>query len=194
MKWVVSEQLVSSPWETRYPKEDCDMHGSFTFMCPLISKITYIRTLPHYTFIKLFDMTEVADWSQGSQQQQGGGGALHFWVSSSLNLSLPLPQNAFLGFQQGLCPCPQAAHCPKPSSWWRFAFSMRICWDNQCAAHVVQLGGEAERHVFVSQGLTKFGLLEKRMANHISIVALRTPEQNEKAKRYDTRRWDPLGQ
>ena len=32
-------------------------------------------------------------------------------------LCRPLLQNAFLGFQQGLCPCPQAAHCPKPSSW-----------------------------------------------------------------------------
>ena len=126
MKWGVSELLISSPWETLYPKEDCDMHGSFsfTFMCLLISKITYIGTLSHYTFIELFDIFEVADWSQGSEQQQRGGGALCFWVSS--NLSLSLPQNAFLGLQQGLCPWPKAAHWPKPSSWWRFALSMRI--------------------------------------------------------------------
>ena len=37
--------------------------------------------------------------------------------------------------------------------------------------------------------LTKCGPLAKRMANHFSILALRTPWQYEKAKRLDTERW-----
>jgi len=36
--------------------------------------------------------------------------------------------------------------------------------------------------------LTKSGPLEKGMANHFSILALRTHEQYEKAKGYDTER------
>ena len=36
--------------------------------------------------------------------------------------------------------------------------------------------------------MTKYGPLEKAMANHFSILALRAPEQYEKAKRYDTER------
>ena len=48
-------------------------------------------------------------------------------------------------------------------------------WENQGAAHVSYVVRLKGRHVFVSQGLTKFGLLEKGIANHISILALRTP-------------------
>ena len=39
--------------------------------------------------------------------------------------------------------------------------------------------------------LTKCCPLEKGMANHFSILALRTHEQYEKAKQYDTERWTP---
>ena len=48
-------------------------------------------------------------------------------------------------------------------------------WDNQNARHVIQLRGAAEGHVLASQGLTKCGPLEKGMANHFSILVLRTP-------------------
>ena len=39
--------------------------------------------------------------------------------------------------------------------------------------------------------LTKRGPLEKGMANHFSILALRTPWAVWKAKRYDTEKWSP---
>ena len=39
--------------------------------------------------------------------------------------------------------------------------------------------------------LTKCGPLEKGMANHVSVFALRTHEQFEEAKRYDTERCHP---
>ena len=39
--------------------------------------------------------------------------------------------------------------------------------------------------------LTKRGLLENGMANHFSILALRTPWTEWKAKRWDTERWTP---
>ena len=48
-------------------------------------------------------------------------------------------------------------------------------WDNQGAGHVIQLHGAAEVHAPSSQGLTKRGPLEKGLANHLSIPALRTP-------------------
>ena len=41
--------------------------------------------------------------------------------------------------------------------------------------HVVLLRGVAEGHVPGSQGLTKRGPLEKRMASHFSILASITP-------------------
>ena len=41
------------------------------------------------------------------------------------------------------------------------------------------------------RGLPKCGPLEKGMANHFSILALRAYEQYEKAKGYDTERWTP---
>ena len=47
-------------------------------------------------------------------------------------------------------------------------------WVNQGAGHVLQLHGVAEGHVPASQGLTKCGPLEKGMANHFSILVLRT--------------------
>ena len=48
-------------------------------------------------------------------------------------------------------------------------------WDNQGTGHVLQLRGTAEGHVPASQGLTRHGPLETGMANHSSILALRTP-------------------
>ena len=39
--------------------------------------------------------------------------------------------------------------------------------------------------------LTKCGPLEKGMANHFSILALRSPEHYEKARRWDTEGWTP---
>ena len=39
--------------------------------------------------------------------------------------------------------------------------------------------------------LTKHGPLEKRIANHFSILALRTPWTEWKGKKYDTERWTP---
>ena len=39
--------------------------------------------------------------------------------------------------------------------------------------------------------LTKYGPLEEGMANHFSILAVRTPWTVWKSKRYDTRRWAP---
>ena len=46
---------------------------------------------------------------------------------------------------------------------------------NQDARLVFQLCGMTEGHVSVSQGLTKYGSLEKGMANHFNILALRIP-------------------
>ena len=48
-------------------------------------------------------------------------------------------------------------------------------WYNQGAGHVLQLRGAVEGPVPASQGLTKGGPLEKGIANHFSILALRTP-------------------
>ena len=45
--------------------------------------------------------------------------------------------------------------------------------------------------MFNVQVLTECGPLEKGMANHFSILALRTHEQYEKAKRQDSERWTP---
>ena len=56
-----------------------------------------------------------------------------------------------------------------------YTFNEDQQWDNQGARHLIQLCGVAEGHVSASQGLTKRGPLEKGMANHFSILALRTP-------------------
>ena len=48
-------------------------------------------------------------------------------------------------------------------------------WDNQGARHVVHLHGVAEGCVTSSQGLTKYGPLDKEVANYFSIFASRTP-------------------
>ena len=48
-------------------------------------------------------------------------------------------------------------------------------WDSQGTGHVLELHGTAEGHVPASQGLTKRAPLEKGMANHFSILAVRTP-------------------
>ena len=45
---------------------------------------------------------------------------------------------------------------------------------NQGTGHVLQLHGVVEGHVPASQGLTKCGPLEKEMANHFSVLVLRT--------------------
>ena len=47
-------------------------------------------------------------------------------------------------------------------------------WDNQSARHVIQLHEVAEGHVSASQGRTKYGPVEKGVANHFSILAIRT--------------------
>ena len=153
----------------------------FTFMCPLISKITYIRTLSHYTFIELFDIFEVADWSQGSQQQQRGGEPSA--SECPLTSGWVFPKMPFWDFSRVFAPsqrqhidqhpeCGEGLH-----SQWGYALGK----PGHCTC--CQLCGEAEGHVFVSQGLTKFGLLEKGMANHISILALRTPWTHWKGKK-----------
>ena len=56
-------------------------------------------------------------------------------------------------------------------------------WDNQ-------LRGAAEGHVPASQGLTKHGPLEKGIANHFIILALRTPWTVWKGKMIDICQWD----
>ena len=48
-------------------------------------------------------------------------------------------------------------------------------WDTQGAKHVVHLHGVAEGYVTDSQGLTKYGPLDKEVANYFSIFASRTP-------------------
>ena len=48
-------------------------------------------------------------------------------------------------------------------------------WDSQSTRHVFQLCGEARGHVRATNGLTKCDPLEKGMANHFSILALRAP-------------------
>ena len=47
-------------------------------------------------------------------------------------------------------------------------------WDNKDTRNVIQLCAAAEGHVPASQGLTKYGPVEKGMANHFSILSLRT--------------------
>ena len=76
-----------------------------------------------------------------------------------------------------------------PSSQWRFTRNENQQWISQGTGPVLQLHGTAEGHVPASQGLTKRGPLEKGMANHSSILALRTPWTIWKGKRYDTERW-----
>ena len=48
-------------------------------------------------------------------------------------------------------------------------------WHNQGTGHVLWLHGAAEGHISASLGQTKCGSLEKGIANHFSILALRTP-------------------
>ena len=56
-----------------------------------------------------------------------------------------------------------------------YTFTEDQQWGNQGARHLISLCGVTEGHVSASQGLTKRGPLEKGMANHFSILALRTP-------------------
>ena len=48
-------------------------------------------------------------------------------------------------------------------------------WHNQGTGHVLWLHGTAEGHISASLGQTKCGLLDKGIANHFNILALRTP-------------------
>ena len=48
-------------------------------------------------------------------------------------------------------------------------------WDNKGTQHATRLYGTAEGYVPASQGLTKCDPLEKGMANHYNILALRIP-------------------
>ena len=48
-------------------------------------------------------------------------------------------------------------------------------WENWACRHVAWPRGAAEVHAPSSQGLTKRGPLEKAMAKHFSILALKTP-------------------
>ena len=48
-------------------------------------------------------------------------------------------------------------------------------WHNQGTGHVLWLHGAAEGHISASLGETKCGPLEKGIANHFNILALRTP-------------------
>ena len=85
----------------------------------------------------------------------------------------PVSRTPFPDFQLGLCLYlwPHVDQHPMASE----ALKDSQQWDNQGTGHVIQLHWEAKGHVPARQGLTKRGPLEKAMANHLSILALRTP-------------------
>ena len=75
-------------------------------------------------------------------------------------------------------------HCSFPSVllWWGFVCLTQ--WNYE-PCHI----GPPKTDGSWWRVLTKCGPLVKGMANHFSIVALRTHEHYDKAKRYDTKRW-----
>ena len=68
-------------------------------------------------------------------------------------------------------------------SWWRGLCNSVKLWATPCRA--------TQDSWVTVKVLTKHDLLGEEMANHSSMLAVRTPEQYEKAKRYDTGRWIP---
>ena len=113
-------------------------------------------------------------WPQGGQWQQKGWGALLSWVSSDISSSLSW--TPFLATPAGPLRWPLGGMLTNIQ--WPvkvYTFNEDQQWGNQGARHLIWLCGVAEGHVSAGQGLTKHGPLEKRMANHFSILALRTP-------------------
>ena len=65
---------------------------------------------------------QAAGWPLVNQKQQWSQGALHFWISSNLDSSLPQTSQ---WLQQGLCPGPQVACWLTPGGWCRFTWLMK---------------------------------------------------------------------
>ena len=101
-------------------------------------------------------------------------GTIHSWASS--NTSSRLPWTPFPVTPAGPLPQPLGSTVNNIQQLVKvYTLNKDQQWDNQNARHVIQLRGAAEGHVLASQGLTKCGPLEKGMANHFSILVLRTP-------------------
>lgn len=139
----------------------CMVPFRFTFICPLISKITYIRTLSHYTFIELFDIFEWVGRAASSSRGRGASAS-----ECPLTSALIFPRMPFWDFSRSL-PLPKAAQWANTqnvvkvyTSQWGYALGK----PGHCTC--CQLCGEAEGHVFVSQEPDKMWFAREGMANH----------------------------
>ena len=96
----------------------------------------------------------------------------HLWISGLTGSSQQL--------QEGLCPGPHVDQHPVTGKGSHIQEDQQ--WYNHATEHVLQLRETAEGHGPATHGLTEHNPLEKRMANHFSILALRIPWTVSKCK------------
>ena len=116
----------------------------------------------------------VSEQPQGSQQQPWAWGALCSWPSSDLDSSLPW--TTFPATPTGPFPWP-------PSTVTNTQWLVRVYmlnedqpWDNGCQArHPAMWSGWLKGSSLLVRVGQNVGPLEKGMANHFGILALRTP-------------------
>ena len=152
--------------------------------------ITYIWSLKYGTNEPI--LRNWADWPQGGQQQPWGWGALCSWASSNIGSSLP--QTPFPATPAGPLPWPLGSMLTNNQqldeglyTQWGPAVGQPGCRSCHPATW------SSWRACPASQGLTKRGPLEKGMANHFSILALRTPWTVWKVKKIWHKKMSPPG-
>ena len=105
----------------------------------------------------------------------------HLWISGLTGSSQQL--------QEGLCPGPHVDQHPVTGKGSHIQEDQQ--WYNHATEHVLQLRETAEGHGPATHGLTEHNPLEKRMANHFSILALRIPWTVWKSKKDMTLKDEP---
>ena len=115
-----------------------------------------------------------AGWSHSNSKWQWRcQSALHSQVSSNMGSSLSWKPFPVTPAGSPHSPGGTLTNIQKPVKFCTLNKDQQ--WDNKDTRNVIQLCGAAEGHVPASQGLTKCGPLEKGMANHFSIFAMRNP-------------------